>query len=183
MQQTTRVRNPQQVEPQADAGPYTHDLPVTHGGGQPVHVPRRARQDFKGSWKWGSLIILNFAAHALHDESRLTQLESYAVVYGIATVFMYWVGERPKQSFLSWTLKVVGIWLNCYVWFVTMPESLRGLIPEPLAFGLPAFVVTLIFYWGPSLGRNSRTCPFWQWLLCAAAFAAFWGWMGPALIK
>jgi hypothetical protein len=182
MQQTTQTGTQQTTGTPADAGPYDYDLPVMHGGGPPSHLPRPAR--YQWSWKTvGAFILLNIAAHALHDWSSLTELQSFVVVGLFATVFGYWVGERPKQSFLSWTLKVVGIWLNCYVGFVTVPVSLRGLISEPLAFGLPAFFVTLIFYWITPLKHKNKALRLWQWLLYAAGVAAFWGWMGPTLVK
>ena len=96
------------------------------------------------------------------------------------------MGERPRQSFLSWTLKVVGLWLNLYVGFVSAPESLGGWLPRPLAYGLPAFVVLLIFAWAAPLkpdGFDTKKIPRWQWLLWAAVFAAFWGWAAPWDVK
>ena len=183
MQQTTQDRDQKSPGPFAGAGAYDYDLPVARGGVHPAHAPRPARQ---GQWSWkssGIILLLNIAANAFHDFSGWPQLESFVVVYGVASLFAYWVGERPRQSFLPWALKLVGIWLNFYIGFVTVPESLRGLLPEPLAFGLPAFFVTLIFYWVPPLKQSSKTYTLWQWLLCAVAIAAFWGWAGPHLVK
>lgn len=186
MQQTTSGVDQKATGPLANAGPYTYDLPLRHDPGPPTHLPRPVQKSYKWSWKSSGLIILlNFAAQALHDGSRLTAFESYVAVYGVFTIFGYWVGERPKQSFLSWTLKVIGIWLNCYVGLVTVPASLHGILSEPLAYGLPAFLVALAFYWVPPLKAThaNRAPEFWHWLLGAAAAAVFWGWVGATLVR
>jgi len=80
-------------------------------------------------------------------------------------------------------LKVVGIFLNVYFALVTVPQSLRGLLPDSLAFGLPAFVILFGFYWVTPLIQYRKPSPFWQWLLYAAGVAAFWAWAGPAAVR
>ena len=184
MQRTTDTRGQQAAGTPADAWPYDHGPPVVSGGGQPAHLPRPVPTE--NQWPWRSfwaLLLLKFAAEALDEWSRLTLLGSFVMVYGAATVFGYWVGERPRQSFPSWALKVVGIGLNCYVGLATVPLSLRVLLPGPLAFGLPAFIVALLYYWVPPMKAAGRTTPLWQWLLWAATFAVFWGWWGANFSK
>ena len=64
-------------------------------------------------------------------------------------------------------MKIVGLFLNCYIGFVIVPDSLRGLLPEPLAF-LPAFVILfVVFNWLPPLIQTNRNrkSPLWQVLL------------------
>ena len=101
-------------------------------------------------------------------------------------ILCYWATPKPGQGFWRWTLKIVGLFLNCYIGFVTVPESLRGLLPETLAFGLPAFVISFaVLYWMPPLIRtnSNRKSPLWQLLLCAAAVAAIWARVGPGAVK
>jgi hypothetical protein len=79
---------------------------------------------------------------------------------------------------------MVGIWLNCYVGFVTVPESLRGVLPEPLAFGLPAFLITAVLYCvAPAKPNTGYKWPLWQWLVFAGWVAACWVWIGPILLS
>ena len=55
-----------------------------------------------------------------------------------------------------------------------------------MAFGLPAFVILfVVFYWMPPLiqTNGNRKSPLWQLLICAAAIAALWGWVGPGAVK
>lgn len=185
MQQTTQVKNRAQTGTPADTGPYDYDLPVVGGIGQPVHVPRPA--SWRSGLGWKSVLSIFAAttgAQMLRDMSGWSMLQSYMLMYCVVTVFMYWDTPKPRRGFLPWTLKVVGIFLNAYVVLVTVPMSLRGLLPDWLAFGLPAFAFLMVFYWMPPLLRlNQKTPALWQWLLWAAAFSAFWGWFGPVTVR
>jgi hypothetical protein len=187
MQQKTRVREHNSAGTPADAVPYTYDLPVVSGGGQPEHAPRPARPDT--GWSVGGLlglVLLNVVARAFADLSPLPKLQSYALVSAFTMILCYWATPKPRQGFWQWTLKIVGLILNFYIGFVTVPGSLRGLLPAPLAFGLPAFVILfVVLYWMPPLVQtySNRKSPLWQLLLCAAAIAALWGWVGPGAVK
>jgi len=180
MQQQTRAGDQKSAGHLADAGPYVYDLPATRGGQQAGrHEPQGDSSSSKGIL---SLILLNVLARGLHDFYSLPLLHSFIIVCGVGAIIGYWGSPRPRQSFLSWTLKIVGLCLNIYIGLVTVPASLRGQLPDPLAFGLPAFALFLIFYWVPPLRTNRVKCPFWQWLLCAAGFAVIWSWAGPSQI-
>lgn len=111
-------------------------------------------------------------------------IQCYLLLYGSASILGYWWKPKPGPGFLPWALKMVGIWLNCYVGLVTVPESLRGLLPEPLAFGLPAFFITALLYCViPVRPDTGKRLPLWQWLLWATAAAAIWEWFGPSLVR
>lgn len=170
--------------PLADAGPYEYDLPVARGGGQPAPSGSPANQDARLP-RTGKLAGLFWivATYGLNEWSGWPLLNCYAAMYCVFTIFSYWDTPKPRQGFLRWTLKVVGIFLNFFIALVTMPQSLRGLLPDWWAFALPTFVCILIFHWVPPLTQNARSTPLWQWALRAAAFAALWGWAGPAVVK
>ena len=184
MRQTTQTGTHQTAGPLADAGPYDYDLPVARDAGPPAHAPRPARR--AGGLSWMSVCAIAFvsiATQVLHDWSGLPRLHCQMILYCVAFIFMYWDTPRPKQGFLTWTLQVVGIFLNAFVALVTVPQSLRGLLPDSLAFSLPVFFVILIFYWVSPMIQSGRAGTLRTWLLCAAGFAAFWGWLGPTLIR
>lgn len=184
MQQTTHDKNRNQTGPLSDAGPYDYDLPVVSGVGPPAPAPRptwKSGLSLKGFLAIGFVTV---GAQVLRDWSGWSQLQCYTLLYCVAVIFMYWDTPKPRQGFLSWSLKVVGIFLNCYVGLVTVPESLRGLLPEPLAFGLPAFLIMAFLYCAlPVRPDTGKKAPLWQWLLCATAFAVIWGWVGPSFVK
>jgi amino acid transporter len=82
---------------------------------------------------------------------------------------------RQRESLLRWALKIVGVLLNCYVGFMTVPALLRDLLPELLAFGLPAFLVTAALYCAAPVNPGTgREWTLWQWLLWAGWVAAVW---------
>lgn len=184
MQQTTHDRNRNQTGPLADAGPYDYDLPVVSGVGPPAPAPRRA--SLSSGFDWKSLLVTLFAtigARALRDWSGWSQLYCYTIIGCVVTVFIYWDTSKPRRGFLPWTLKVVGIYLNLYVALVTVPQSLRGPLPDALAFGLPAFLFMLAFHWVPPLVWTGKTHTLRKWLLWSLAFAAFWACLGPSAVK
>lgn len=184
MRQTTRTRDQNAAGPFADAGPYAYDLPAVSDGGRPAPAPRRAWKYAGLSWKAGLVIFfVTIGSRLLNDLTGLPRLHCYMFLYCLATVFGYWDTPGPRRGFLPWALKVIGIFLNLFIALVTVPQSLRGLLPDSLAFGLPPFLFLLVFYWVPPLLQEKRTAPFWQWLLASACFAAFWGWGGPGFIK
>jgi hypothetical protein len=189
MRQTTHAGTHNSAGPLADAGPYDYAPPVVHGGGQPlpapapVPAPRPAWKNY-GLALEGAIVILLAVVVAVEfqDLSRLSFLHWYMTLYCAFTVLTYWKTPKPRQSFLSWTLRVIGIFLNFFVALVTVPQSLRGLLPDSLAFGLPAFVIMLIFHWVPPLIESKKPPPpLWRRLLSAAIFAAFWAWMTPGI--
>ena len=185
MRQKTQAITRNAAGPLADAGPYDYDLPVARGGGQPLPAPRPAWKST--GWSWAecmSLFFISFGASFLQNLSGWRTLHCYMILYAASTVLWYWSGPRPRQSFPRWALKVVGIWLNCYVGLVTVPESLSALIPEPLAFGLPAFVLTAVLYCVlPVRPDTGKKFPLWRWLLFAGCAAVFWSATGPSLLK
>ena len=129
-------------------------------------------------WSWRNtltLLLVIVGANAIRDAGWMRLLPAYMVCYGVVTIVEYWIPPRPPQSFVSWALKVVGVILNLYVGLVTLPASLKNSLPTPLAYGLPAFVVFLIFYWVPPLYPIKRKNALWKWVIGAAAFAALWG--------
>jgi hypothetical protein len=180
MQQTTHASKSGSAEPRADAGAYDYAPPVVSGAGQPATqpAPKLSRESWKGAI---AIAAVSLAAPMLHDLSGWPRLHCYLLLYCVATVFSYWETPKPRQNFLRWTLKVVGIFLNFFVAFVTVPLSLLGLLPDSLAFALPAFAFMVAFYWVPPLLQARRTTPLWQWLLWSAGFAALWGWLGPSV--
>jgi hypothetical protein len=185
MQRTAHTKDSKSAGPLADAGTYTYDLPVTYGVGQLSHMPRPVQKSTRSAWVTsGILVLLNFSSQWLHGWSGWGLLHCYLLLYGAASILSYWTKAKPRPKFLPWTLKVVGIWLNCYIGLVTVPESLRSLLPEPLAFGLPAFFVTLALYSVmPVKPDTGKKWSLWQWLLWAMAAAAYWGSFGPSLVK
>jgi hypothetical protein len=180
MRQTTHAKTGKKAAAHAD--PFAYDLPLTHHG-HPVPAPP-APTNSQIPEAWGKIL---FAANLLLllfvRPGGRSFIYYYAALCAAAMVASYWQGERPKQSFVSWTLKVVGIWLNLYVAFVTVPVSLRGLLPEEYAFGLPAFVMTLVYYWVRPAKPSDTPYPLWRWVAYAALVAIFWGLNGAALIK
>lgn len=183
MQQTTRTTTHNSKGPLADAGPYTYDLPVAQGGGQPLPVPqpRPVRKAF--DWSWAvTILFVSFFAQPLHDWSGWRLIACYMLLCGTGSILSYWSKPKPRPSFLPWALKVVGIWLNCYIGLVTVPLSLGGLLPAPLAFGLPAFVVVLALYLVlPLRPDTGKKMPLWQWLLWSLAAAVCWGLLAPGI--
>lgn len=184
MRQTTDVKDQNPAAPLLDAGLYDYDLPVTRAAGPPPH-PRPVWRGVGPSIAEGlGIFVINFGAQYLHAWGGWRLLHCYMLVGMPFVVLKYWSGPRPQQNFPRWFLKVVGIGLNCYVGFVTVPESLRGLLPETLAFGLPAFLTTAAFYFvAPVRPDTGKKVPLWQWLLVAGWAAAVWVWFGPNLIK
>lgn len=192
MRQTTHAGTHNSAGPLADAGPYVYDLPVAQGGGQPLPAtatapaPRTAWES--AGWSLAeclAIFFISLGASSLKEWSGWSYLQCYAVLYAAFTILTYWSRPRPrpKGSFPRWALKMVGIWLNCYVGLVTVPASLRGLIPEPLAFGLPAFVIVAILYCVAPVRQDTGTkWPFWQWLLVAGFAAVCWASLGPSLL-
>ena len=184
MRQTTHASKHNSTGPLSDAGPYDYDLPLVKGGAaQPAPASRPARKAHGHAWP-GTLvtILATVGAMVLNQSSGWPLLHCYFIAYCVSTVFSYWDTPQPRQGFLRWTLKVVGLFLNFFVALVTVPRSLRGLLPDSLALALPTFAFLVIFYWVPPLvPLNGRTHPLWRWLLLAAGFAAFWGWLGTGL--
>lgn len=164
----------------ADAGPNACGPPVVRDGVQPAPVSQTAPTagGFDGLRVWVFLLLV-IGGNALEHVGRLPAAYVYLIVGFAGLMLFYWETPRPRQSFLRWTLKVVGVCLNLFVALVTVPQLLRALLPDSLAFGLPAFFIVLVFYWVPPLTQNKRACPFWLWLLLGAGFAAFWGWAAP----
>lgn len=188
MRQTTRVMDRDTEGPLADAGPYAYGPPATLDGARPAPAPQpapRAAGAFLG-WSWEIfwlLLLMNISARALHDLSPLTRPQSFVLAYGLGTILAYWRTPKPREGFLRWTLKVVGLFLNFYFGLVSVPESLRGVLPDAWAFGLPAFGFLLALHIVPPLLKVGRDYPFWQWLLFSAALAALWGWAGPGFVR
>ena len=124
MQQTTRVRDSNSAGTPADSGPYAYDPPVVSGVvvGPPAHAPRPARPGTGWSVEGVvGLILLNVVARSFADLSPLPKLESYALVSAFTMTLCYWATPKPRQGFWRWTLKIVGLFLNCYIGFVTVP--------------------------------------------------------------
>jgi len=181
MQQTTQVKDHKQTEPPADAGPYDYEMPVVSGGGPPAPRPTwKSGLSLKGFLAIGFVTI---GAQALRDWSGWSQLTCYTLLYCVVTILMYWDSPQPRRGFLPWTLKVVGIFLNLYVALVTVPQSLRGLLPDALAFGLPTFLFMLAFYWVPPLVPVNKLPTLRKWLLWSVGFAVFWAWFGPSAVR
>lgn len=184
MRQTTRADTHNSTGPLSGTGPYEYDLPVARdGAGQPAPVKRLG---WKNSFSWRGVFIVifgNMAARAFIGWSGLSPVYSFAILYCLVVISVYWDIPKPRPGFVRWTLKVVGIFLNLFIALVTVPRSLHGLLPESLAFALPAFVCMLIFYRVSPLMQTSRTTPLWQWLLWALAFAAVWAWVGPYAVR
>ncbi len=185
MRQTTHAGGRKQTAPQAGPDPYAYDLPLMQQmQPAPAPAPQPAPTNPLQSWltgaaSFGLLLLFIFR----DDVGRWWFVYSYAAIYAFSTIVSYWQGERPKQSFLSWTLRVVGIWLNLYVGLVTVPASLRGSVPDWLAFGLPAFVMTLVYQRALPLKPSDKTYTLRQQLLYAAWLAAVWAWAGPVFLK
>lgn len=184
MRQTTRADTHKSTGPLSGTGPYEYDLPVARDGVvQPAPVKRPGWMD-GFSWKSVFVVIFgNMAARAFSEWSGLPPLHIFAILYCLAVISVYWDMPKPRPGFLRWTLKAVGIFLNLFIALVTVPRSLQGLLPDALAFALPAFVFMLVFYLVPPLMQNRRTTPFWQWLLWTLAFTAFWAWVGPYVVR
>jgi hypothetical protein len=185
MRQTTSADTHHSTGPLSGAGPYEYDLPVAQSGaGQPAPV---RRPGWKDGFSWKSVFVIifgNMAAQSLSEWSGLSPLHTYTILYCLIIISVYWDMPKPRPSFLRWTLKVVGIFLNLFIALVTVPRSLRGLLPDSLASALPAFAFFLVLYWVPPLTHlNRKRPPLWQWLLWAAVFATFWGWLGPLVVK
>ena len=185
MRQTTSADTHHSTGPLSGAGPYEYDLPVARGVvGQPAPV---RRPGWKEGFSWKSVLVImfgNIAAQSLSEWSGLPLLHTYTILYCLIIISVYWDMPKPRPGFLQWTLKVVGIFLNLFIALVTVPRSLRGLLPDSLASALPAFAFFLVLYWvSPLTHLNRKTPPLWQWLLWAAVFATFWGWLGPLVVK
>lgn len=123
-------------------------------------------------------ILVIMAAKAISGAGWMGLVSAYLLCFGAASLVEYWVPPRPPRSFLSYALKMAGILINLYVGLVALPESLRKSLPAPLAYGLPAFIVFLIFYWAPPIYPIGKKITFWKWLMISAAAAAWWAWVG-----
>jgi hypothetical protein len=183
MPRTTRTSTHHPAGPLADAGPYDYDLPATRAAGPPPVAPRPVWKKVglsvaETAW----LFVILFGTPYISNLTGWRLFECYIILFGVYPALKY--RPQPGENFARWVLKAVGMWLNCYVGFVTVPESLRGLLPESLAFGLPAFIVTAaLYYVAPVKPDTGKKWPFRQWLLVAAWAATVWAWMGPNFIK
>lgn len=189
MRPTTQANSRSSTGPLADAGPYDYDLPVARGAGQPAPAPQPAPPP---AWQSTGvsiaqclgIFLMSFGARFLQEWSGWRLLHCYMVFYAGITLLGYWSKPRSKQGFARWVLKMVGIWLNCYVGFVTVPVSLRGTLPDALAFGLPAFCITALLYnVTPVRPYTGKKWPLWQWLLWSAGAAVFWSFLGPTVVR
>jgi hypothetical protein len=167
----------------ADAGPYDYDLPVARGGGQPPPASRPAGQGASMSAAEGlvsfalsfGLLFIRYPTGLLFIQYSLMACAALVVVRNL---------PRQGESFLRWVLKIAGVLLNCYVGFMTVPALLRGPLPEPLACGLPAFLVTAALYCAAPVNPGTgREWPLRQWLLWAGLVATVWGFIGPSFLS
>lgn len=124
----------------------------------------------------GILVIV--AAKALNEAGGVRLASAYLICSGAASLVEYWVPPRPPRSFWSFALRAAGVVLNLYVGLVALPDSLLKSLPTPLAYGLPAFIVSLIFYWTPPLYPMGSKLTFRKWVMMSAAVAAWWAWVG-----
>jgi len=124
------------------------------------------------------LILANLSASAVSEVGWMRLAPAYLACFGAASLVEYRVRPRPQRSFSSHALRTAGILLNLYVGLVTLPESLRSSLPAPLAYGLPAFVVSLTLYWAPPLYPTGKRLTFREWVIMSVAVAAWWAWVG-----
>jgi hypothetical protein len=185
MRQTTHNTEHKTAGPLADAGPYTYDLPAVRDDVRLMDTARLAAEGGKHTtWiRPVAFFALFPGAQVVHEMFGLPTLHAYVAVYCLICILEYWDSPKPRQGFVSWTLKVIGVWLNGFVGFVSVPQSLRGLLPDELAFGLPAFLVMLVFYWLPFLKRDGVRPSPWRYFLVAAGLAILWAFLGPAIVK
>lgn len=184
MRQTTRAGTHNSTGPLADAGPYEYDLPVARSVSQPVPAPAPARKRI--GWNIAETLfigLMGMGAQFSQSWFGWRLIHGYVFMYAMGALARYLSKPQPKQSFPQWLLRQLGIWLNCYIGFVTVPESLRGLLPDPLAFGLPAFLITAVMYVvAPIKPGTAQKWPLWQWLLFAAFCAVVWAWSAPFIL-
>jgi hypothetical protein len=119
------------------------------------------------------------AAQALNGAGLMRLLPAYILAYGVLAVVELRIPPRSPQSFVSCVLRIAGVCLNLYVGLVSLPAALRESLLAPLAHGLPAFLVALIFYWVPPFYPAGRRQEFWKWAIGAVVFAVLWGGFGP----
>ena len=185
MRPTTHAGKQRRAGRQADPDPYAYDIPLMQQmQPAPAPAPQPAATNTIQSWLTGlgsSALLMMFIFR--EDVGQWWYVYFYAAICAFSTIAGYWQGERPKQSFLSWTLRVVGLWLNLYVGLVTVPVSLRGSAPDWLTFGLPAFVMALVYQWAVPLKPNDTKYTLQQRLMYAVWAAAVWAWAGPIFTK
>jgi hypothetical protein len=183
MRGTTHARTQNHAGPPADAGPYGYDLPVARGGAQPLPASRPAGQGASMSATEGlvsfalsfGLLFIRYPSGLLFVRYSLLACAALVVVRNL---------PRRGEGFPRWALKIGGVLLNCYVGFLTVPALLRGALPEPLAFGLPAFLVTAALYCAsPVNPSKGREWSLRQWLLWAGLVATGWGFIGPSFLS
>ncbi|MBV9928927.1 MAG: hypothetical protein JOZ96_28200 [Acidobacteria bacterium] len=189
MQQPTHTTATQRpAGPLDGAGPYDYDLPAARAGAQPVPVPAPRPKWKRASFKLAdaiAILFISFSVPWLKGATGWRLITCYAFLYAGYTFLTYWTrpDPKPKEGFVRWALKMLGLWLNGYFALVTVPEALDGLLPEWLAFALPAFLLTYALYYVTPVRRDTGLkWPLWQWLVLAAWVAVAWAWLGPSFI-
>lgn len=181
MQQTPHHHRRKTERPPLDIPLHEHDLPVLHDSRPRISPPPPPTAQTGTDWQTTVLFLLPpLVGMPLDGIHPFSMVQVCAVMYGLVGILWYWVAPRPPQSFLSWILKIIGVWLNFYVALVTIPQLLRVHLPEQLAFTLPALVGLLIFAWLPPLKPNYPQTSRWQQVLSALTLAYFWGTIGPS---
>lgn len=143
-----------------------------------VELEEHYKRKFDGRTMFLLGILAFVAAQGISEAGWMRGTSAYLTCFGAASLIEYWVPPRPPRSFLSFALRTAGVLLNLYVGLVALPESLRKSLPTPLAYGLPVFIVFLIFYWTPSVYPVGKKHTFWKWVMISAAAAAWWSWVG-----
>lgn len=137
-------------------------------------------KDSEGSWDRRStvtVIVSTVAPNLLHDLEILQFPFGLIIAYTIALLVGYWIAPRPPYKYSQFALGVALYMLGALAGLWGIPKLLTQLVPVPLAYGLPTFVVVLVAYWAkPLYPVKQSQNRFWVWLLFSAGIAGLYGW-------
>jgi hypothetical protein len=99
----------------------------------------------------------------------------------LAILLAYWFRPRPRETFLRWTLILETYLLGMVVIGYLIPLRLKTVLPKPIAFDVPIFLVSFAFYFMPANPIYRKQSRLGRWTLGCVAVAAVFGLMSTVL--
>jgi hypothetical protein len=125
-----------------------------------------------------TMLLCAIVANLFNDYGCLPFIVGYTLTFAIAIVIEYWIPPKPPVTFPIWVLKILSLSVPIPLALWLIPKLLSRWIWPPLAYGLPAFILTMANYWIPPLYPIKRDNALWKWVLFSIGFALIFGLIG-----